>query len=49
METIENLLNEGVGLAPYNYELYRRFNPRLTREIYNFLRGNKRNCYWKHD
>lgn len=45
MITIEEKMNEGVGLAPYNFELFRRFNPSLTKEVYNYLRGNK--SEWK--
>lgn len=45
MVTIEEKMKQGVGLAQYNFELFHRINPRLTREIYNFLRGNK--SEWK--
>ena len=40
MKTIEEILNSGVELAPYNFELYHAFNPNLTKEVYEFLRGN---------
>lgn len=45
MITIEEKIKAGVGLAPYNFELFRRFNPSLTKEVYNYLRGNK--SEWK--
>jgi len=45
MITIEDKINDGVGLAPYNFELFHRFNPSLTKEVYNYLRGNK--SEWK--
>jgi hypothetical protein len=41
MTTIEEKIKEGVGLAPYNFELFRRLNPCLTKEVYDYLRGNK--------
>jgi hypothetical protein len=45
MITIEEKIKAGVGLAPYNFELFRRINPSLTKEVYNYLRGNK--SEWK--
>lgn len=32
-------------LHPYNYERFKTFNPELTKEMYNFLRGNS--SEWK--
>ncbi|MBF2710008.1 hypothetical protein [Flavobacterium soyangense] len=40
MFTIEEILEKGITLAPYNFELFHAFNPNLTVEVYNFLRGN---------
>jgi hypothetical protein len=40
MKKIEDYLKTGVTLAPYNYELFRSINPRLTKGVYEFLRGN---------
>lgn len=45
MTTIEGKIKAGIGPAPYNFELFRRFNPNLTKEVYNYLRGNK--SEWK--
>lgn len=40
MNTIEEMLENGYTLAPYNFEQFHAFNPNLTVEVYNFLRGN---------
>ncbi len=40
MNTIEEILENGITLAPYNFESFHAFNPNLTVEAYNFLREN---------
>lgn len=35
----------GKRLQPYNYKRYRLFNPKLSENMYRFLRDN--NCEWK--
>lgn len=40
MFTIEEMMENGCTLAPYNFELFHAFNPSLTVEVYNFLREN---------
>ncbi|MEY2702988.1 MAG: hypothetical protein RLY43_1626 [Bacteroidota bacterium] len=40
MFTIEEIVENGITLAPYNFELFHAFNPNLTVEVYNFLREN---------
>ena len=40
MDTLEDLINSSVELAPYNFELFKEFNPNLTKEVYKFLRDN---------
>jgi hypothetical protein len=45
-ELIESLgLNYENRLQPYDYERYRLFNPKLSENMYRFLRDN--NCEWK--
>jgi hypothetical protein len=40
MFTIEEMIENGYTLAPYNFELFHAFNTNLTVEVYNFLREN---------
>ena len=40
MNTIEKMLENSYTLSPNNFELFHAFNPNLTLEVYNFLRGN---------
>ena len=40
MDTLESLINSSLELTPDNFEFFREFNPNLTKEVYEFLRGN---------
>lgn len=41
MINLEELLGfQKQGLQPYNYERYKAVNPKLTKEVYEYLRGN---------
>ena len=45
MNDIDKLLKTGCKLSPDYFELFHAFNPNLTREVYNYLRGNR--SEWK--
>lgn len=47
IEELENSLGltYNKNLQPYDYERYRRFNPKLSEDMYKFLRINK--AEWK--
>ncbi len=40
MDTLESLINSSLELTPDNFELFKGFNPNLTKEVYKFLREN---------
>lgn len=40
MEDEDITIEFGYKLNPYMYEEFKAFNPSLTKEVYNFLRGN---------